>query len=167
MDPKHTTPRADYEWSDEQTKQAVELFRGGQTALEISIKIGCTRNAVIGKMGRLGEKSPNRSYVPRIHGERKAALETKPKARPNMQTISARAARKRPLEVIPPMLVVRHTPRQYVAPKATRKTLQGLKERDCRWPCGDVGQPGFFFCGAPQVDGRVYCATHCAVAYRP
>jgi len=167
MDPKHTTPRADYEWLEEHKRRAVELFRGGYTANEIAGIIGCTRNAVIGKMRRLGEKSPNKNYLTRVHGERKVAIIPKPKVRPNMQTINARAARRNPTQSQGPLLPVeRRIPREYIAPKATRKKLQGLKERDCRWPCGNPGESSFFFCGAPQAKGMSYCGGHCRVAYQ-
>ncbi len=171
MEPKHTTPRADYEWSEEHTKRAVELFRGGYTANEIAAIIGCTRNAVIGKMTRLGEKSPNKNYLHRIHGERKAAPTPKPKAiaRPNMQTINARAARRNPIQPQGPILPVeRHAPREYVASVVTRKKLMELAQDDCRWPCGQPGEDGFFFCGHPSADmaaNRPYCDLHSKIAY--
>lgn len=43
-------------------------------------------------------------------------------------------------------------------------TLLDLKAHDCRWPIGDHTGT---FCGARAVDGKVYCSTHAALAYRP
>lgn len=37
--------------------------------------------------------------------------------------------------------------------------------RQCEWPHGTPGEPGFRFCGAPSDAGKPYCAKHCARAY--
>lgn len=37
--------------------------------------------------------------------------------------------------------------------------------RNCLWPIGDVGTPGFRFCDEVHSTGRSYCTTHCLVAY--
>jgi len=41
-----------------------------------------------------------------------------------------------------------------------------LKIKGCRWPFGDPGTEGFYFCGAKQVPGKPYCLEHCMMAYR-
>lgn len=45
------------------------------------------------------------------------------------------------------------------------KTLAQLTARTCRWPCGEPGEPGFFFCGAVRQPGYPYCLEHCCVAF--
>lgn len=45
--------------------------------------------------------------------------------------------------------------------------------KSCQWPFGDLGDPGFRFCGAPvtladgtpATDGRAYCPEHMVRAY--
>jgi GcrA cell cycle regulator len=51
-------------------------------------------------------------------------------------------------------------------PVGVRRSFMELTERACRWPVGDVGEEGFFFCGTEAVKGRPYCADHCAHAYQ-
>jgi hypothetical protein len=46
-------------------------------------------------------------------------------------------------------------------------SLLDLTEDTCRWPVGDVGEPGFFFCGQPPLQGAPYCGLHCGKAFRP
>ena len=36
---------------------------------------------------------------------------------------------------------------------------------DCKWPIGRW--PDILFCGEQQMEGRVYCAKHCEIAYHP
>ena len=45
------------------------------------------------------------------------------------------------------------------------KTLYELKHNECRWPVGDPKSPEFHFCGEKTVNGKTYCAKHCAFAY--
>ncbi len=45
--------------------------------------------------------------------------------------------------------------------------LLELTNTTCRWPCGDVGAPGFFFCGVPEAaldQRRPYCRGHSRIA---
>lgn len=37
--------------------------------------------------------------------------------------------------------------------------------RECMWPIGDPGTPGFRFCDVPHTTGRSYCQQHCDIAY--
>jgi GcrA cell cycle regulator len=49
-------------------------------------------------------------------------------------------------------------------PAWQRRSLQELREGDCRWPVGEVGKPEFFFCGGGAEPGCSYCARHSLVA---
>ena len=40
--------------------------------------------------------------------------------------------------------------------------IMDLQHGQCRWPEGDSN---FTFCGAPQVPGYSYCASHAAIAF--
>jgi GcrA cell cycle regulator len=35
----------------------------------------------------------------------------------------------------------------------------------CLYGYGNPGEPGFHFCGKPNLPGKCYCAEHCAQAY--
>ena len=160
----------DFDWSEDSKKIAAELFSAGTPSGDIANELGCSRNAVIGKMRRMGVVSPNprgRPQPPEVGNDRPRNLRPAPrppKARPNMQTINARAARMQ-VSGPPALPVERFHAKEYVAPKATRKRLQALRERDCRWPCWQEPSDIQWFCGAPQADGVPYCMDHCRVAY--
>jgi GcrA cell cycle regulator len=52
-------------------------------------------------------------------------------------------------------------------PLAQRRSLLDLSSQTCRWPVGDPDHHEvFFFCGAPPLNGKPYCARHCARACR-
>jgi GcrA cell cycle regulator len=53
-------------------------------------------------------------------------------------------------------------------PRPRGISLLELTNETCRFPHGDPGEPGFFFCGAPDADlegGKPYCAQHARRAY--
>jgi GcrA cell cycle regulator len=51
-------------------------------------------------------------------------------------------------------------------PVEQRRSLLELTHMTCRWPVGDPGRPGFFFCGAAPVRGAPYCQLHGMRAHR-
>lgn len=50
-----------------------------------------------------------------------------------------------------------------------RCDIMGLTSTACRYPLGEPGTAGFFYCGAPEADNpfRPYCRYHETVAYAP
>jgi GcrA cell cycle regulator len=151
-------------WTDERVETLKKLWSEGLSASHIAAELGgVTRNAVIGKVHRLGlagrAKSPTsaapRARKPRAHGH--VLRVSRPSVRGN--TALAHAFE---LEVeAEPELV------DNVIPMGQRRTLLELTEATCHWPIGDPGQPDFFFCGGQTVSGLPYCAYHSRVAYQP
>jgi GcrA cell cycle regulator len=151
-------------WTDERVEALKKLWSEGLSASHIAAELGgVTRNAVIGKVHRLGlagrAKSPSsaapRPRKPRAHGH--VLRVSRPSVRGN--TALAHAFE---LEVeAEPELV------DNVIPMGQRRTLLELTEATCHWPIGDPGQPDFFFCGGQTISGLPYCAYHSRVAYQP
>lgn len=50
-------------------------------------------------------------------------------------------------------------------PLQQRKTLLELSDAVCRFPIGDVGEEGFFFCGGQTNDRPPYCAYHTRLCF--
>jgi len=149
-------------WTDTMDKMLKAMLANGDSASVIAQAVGRTRNAVIGRCHRLGVRKIRRVAGPRPAVKRNRSNTPRP----------ARIAVTQRLDMRPTMApamvtatVVEQT--RYQAPRDTRKTLLELVHGDCRWPCGDVGAPDFFFCGAPQAEGYSYCSHHCRIAYQP
>lgn len=51
--------------------------------------------------------------------------------------------------------------RAYLPPAA--QAVADLTPNACRWPIGEVADPGFRFCAAPRLRGS-YCAAHRAIS---
>ena len=154
-------------WTTERIDQLRSFVTAGLTCSQIAAEIGVTRNAVIGKIHRLG-LSPGR---PR--GRQPAALAQR------MRTTRATPALPRPPRS-PIAQLLRAMTRPEAAnvvrfPGATespavdsmkRCSLLELDVSGCRWPLSDPGKADFGFCGNESIAGVSYCAGHARLAYR-
>ena len=127
-------------WSDDRVEQLKKLWESGLSASQIAAELGnVTRNAVIGKVHRLGlsgrAKSPS-SAAPR---QRKArpAQQMMRVARPLSRGNTALAhAFETEMEPDPVAF-------DNVVPMSQRLTLLELNEATCHWPVGDPSSPEF------------------------
>lgn len=135
-------------WTDERVEVLTTLWRDGRSAAAIARALGgVTRNAVIGKIHRLG-----------LSGR---AMPTQPGSR---QARTPKAERPAPRLRRPPIARVWPVVAE-PAPLEGTADLLSAGRRDCRWPIGDPKAPGFALCGRPAARGA-YCAPHGALAYR-
>ncbi len=161
-------------WSDERVELLKKLWSEGLSASQIAGRLGgVTRNAVIGKVHRLG--LAGRATTSRIKTHR---------ARPRMaQQPSAAAAAKRTQKpasrfaaIGNPALRALYQPEaepfipaqeELDIPLKERKSIQTLGECHCRWPIGDPQHAEFHFCGKDKVPGLPYCEFHARRAFQP
>lgn len=176
-------------WTDERVEKLKELWTEGMSASQIAKVLGgVTRNAVIGKVHRLGLSNRTEG------GESKPADTPKPKAAATPKPAEpVEASKPEPVAEAPvPAPVVHRTapvirdatqPRAPGAPTpeeeaaratlaeiekfAKRISLLELTERTCKWPIGDPTEDNFAFCGLECVPGKPYCEYHVAVAFQP
>lgn len=162
-------------WSDERVELLRKLWSDGLSASQIAAELGgITRNAVIGKVHRLGlsgRAKTNAASTPRPRKPVRQPGSAAPAAPAGMQSqIRAHMAlAPRPaLEAAAPMPVRAPAPREdVVIPMSERVTIMDLREAMCRWPIGDPTTPEFRFCGARSDLGLPYCAHHGRIAYQP
>jgi GcrA cell cycle regulator len=152
-------------WTDDRVELLKKLWADGLSASQIAGELGgITRNAVIGKVHRLGlsgrAKAPS-SSVPRQRKPRAPSMFRAP--RPMMRGNTA-LAQMPSYDYDPepePELI------ENIIPIGQRCTLLELDQEKCHWPIGDPGQPDFFFCGGKTNAGTPYCGYHGRVAYQP
>jgi GcrA cell cycle regulator len=154
-------------WDAERVDQLKRCFEAGLTCSEIAREIGVTRNAVIGKLSRLGLTRPRDVLGKPLR--RAADL-----ARPNMPR--PRRFRRAPADIFGQREMLKRVfaaaqPDAYEQPivpidNGRGCTLFELGERKCRWPISDPGRDDFCFCGNEPVPGLPYCAGHARMAYR-
>jgi GcrA cell cycle regulator len=147
-------------WTDERVELLKKLWADGLSASQIAAELGgITRNAVIGKVHRLGLSG--RAKTPATTAPRPR----KPRSSGHVLRVSRPAIRGNTalaydyeMEPEPELLEI---------PVEQRRTLLQLNEHTCRWPIGDPGAPEFFFCGGDAANELPYCAYHSRVAYQP
>jgi GcrA cell cycle regulator len=151
-------------WTDDRVEQLRKLWEAGLSASQIAGELGnITRNAVIGKVHRLGLSGRTKSTSSAAPRPRKSRPPT------HMERITRPAVRGNTALAQAFEMELETDPIAYdnVVPMAQRRTLLELTDETCRWPIGDPGAPEFFFCGGKSLSGLPYCANHSRVAYQP
>jgi GcrA cell cycle regulator len=183
-------------WTDDRVEKLKELWGDGMSASQIAKALGgVTRNAVIGKVHRLGlsnrgttsaGQSASDDGKPAPKPARPSRPAAKVAAEPKSTTTTAPAEEVKPMSVavrVQPVIRDATQPRAPGLPtpeeRAARATLVeiekmarkldllSLTERTCKWPIGDPTEESFHFCGLPSVTGKPYCEDHVAVAFQP
>ncbi len=174
-------------WTDERVEKLKKMWGEGLSASQIAKELGgVTRNAVIGKVHRLGlsnrsgsgskpareakEKTPRAAAASAPPPEPAAEASAQPEPRPAAPSRKQIIPAGQPLppqpsanEISPEALAsVRE-----VEKKAKKLSLMELTERTCKWPIGDPATEEFWFCGLAVQPGKPYCEAHVGVAFQP
>ncbi|MGC6512634.1 MAG: GcrA family cell cycle regulator [Parvibaculales bacterium] len=149
-------------WTEDRVEMLKKLWTEGLSASQIARQMGgVTRNAVIGKVHRLGlsgRATPARVTTAKINSAATAGQPSQPsiaatnlsyKEDDTLQNIET------PAEPEP------------ILSKEERASVLNLTEHTCKWPVGDPGTKNFHFCGARSKANNPYCETHAAQAYQP
>jgi GcrA cell cycle regulator len=152
-------------WTDDRVDLLKKLWQEGLSASQIAGRLGgVTRNAVIGKVHRLGLSG--RATTSRLKSRPRPRVNTprRPQQRPNFRQLGNPAFRSLYQGEAEPFVPA---PEEIDIPLAERKNLQDLMESDCRWPIGDPQHDDFHFCNRGKVPGLPYCEFHSKRAFQP
>lgn len=156
-------------WTEDRVATLTKLWADGLSASQIAKQLGgVTRNAVIGKVHRLGLSGRAKPSRPK---PAKTAATARAKAPPKSAT-TAKATAKKTVKAKPT------TPAQLpvsVEPPLDAKPLQDgsyatiltLTDHMCKFPIGDPSAEEFRFCGRKTDPDEPYCTAHSMVAYQP
>jgi GcrA cell cycle regulator len=172
-------------WTDERVDLLSRLWLEGKSASQIAAALGggLTRNAVIGKVHRLGlagrVKAPASSdageEAEASHAEAGVEIAAAPRrvatrtavvmngAPAAVQGNTALAISEAPAEAAKPA----RAPEEVVVPLSLKVTIVELRESMCKWPIGDPSSMEFRYCGSPSHNGTPYCQYHGKLAYQP
>ncbi len=162
-----------FTWSDENIERMLDLHRKGKSTAFIAFELGCTRNAVIGKLHRvlvkLGLKGNFRSDAAK--NSRKVNLLPEKAISPELQRNTV-PLRKYTRQIPPPSLSAEGVGIILPVPKIVLqkgKMIGILDVKGCRWPVdSDPSVIGTHaFCNAETATGRSYCEAHTKEAKAP
>jgi GcrA cell cycle regulator len=160
--PSMTTPStaissATVTWNPERVAQLRAFIGAGMTCSQIAAEIGVSRNAVIGKIHRLGlgpgrpaaalgRVCPPRTQRPRVSSQRQM-----------LRLIKA-----------PEAIADAATGEAPAVASTQGCSLLELGHGKCRWPVSErsASAADFVFCGNEIAGGFSYCAAHARMAYR-
>jgi GcrA cell cycle regulator len=143
-------------WTPDRIEQLRSCVAAGMTCSAIAAAIGVTRNAVIGKIHRLGLSGGRPAGAPA-----RASTNCPPRARhpraPTQRRLLRLAYAQASLdEIMSDVAVISLHP----------CSLVDIDPHQCRWPIGDPAAANFVFCGNEAITGFTYCLGHARMAYR-
>jgi len=147
-------------WTEDRVGALKKLWLEGQSASQIAKQLGggVTRNAVIGKVHRLGLSG-------RAAPSQPARATFRPsRPRPAQPTQAPSAPRR--IEAVQPRAVSAPSVPVPMPDLPGTATVMTLGAHMCKWPIGDPSSTEFSFCGRRASEG-VYCVEHARVAYQP
>lgn len=173
-------------WTDERVELLKKMWTEGQSASQIAKELGgVTRNAVIGKVHRLGlsnragsaaAPAPEKKTA-KSSSTAKSEPKKTTKAAPKEKVIEVTVAPRKPIvpagQPLPPQPSANEiSPEALATVREVEKTakkisLMELTERTCKWPIGDPATEEFWFCGLAVQQGKPYCEAHVGVAFQP
>ena len=124
------------QWTEDRLEKLKKLWKEGLSISQIGRELGVSRNAIAGKVHRMG-LSKRQSPIA-------------PKAASNKDT-----PKKPKIEVAEP---------ENLPLKLALRKINWSRSR-CSWPSGDPKTTAFSFCGKEVVPGKPYCNEHCFDAY--
>lgn len=148
-------------WTEDRVGALKKLWLEGQSASQIAKQLGggVTRNAVIGKVHRLGLSG-------RAAPSQPARATFRPsRPRPAAQPTQAPSAPRR-IEAVQPRPMTAQSVPAVMPDLPGTATVMTLGAHMCKWPIGDPSSSEFSFCGR-RASENVYCVEHARVAYQP
>jgi len=159
-------------WTEERVAELKKLWAEGHSASQIAKRLGSvTRNAVIGKVHRLGlsgRATPSRPVKrpPRLARPKPQQMPRQASSAPAVRGNNALAVRAEAAAPTPHVEVETNIEPQRL-PNGDMVTVLTVKDTMCKWPIGDPADNNFGFCGHASAEGSPYCAEHARVAFQP
>lgn len=128
---------------------ALEEMIGKYTVSEIAIKLNKPRSTVAGRITRYHQMRAKQDpdyVIPEI-------VRSKPGPKPKEKPLKKEKTKKN-IQITPKLLT-----------KVRLHPLDKIPPGGCRWPIGDLHEPGFHFCGAPANPSGPYCQEHTMRAF--
>ena len=152
-------------WTDDRVDTLKQYWQDGFSASQIAQRLGdVTRNAVIGKVHRLG-------LAGRANSSRRS-VSTRNRSAAQASRTPARSRHRAHVFCIRHIPTAASSEQHPIMPElgpapSLPVTVQSLTTLTCRWPEGDPKMTDFHFCGRAKTDPAIpYCDHHAAIAFR-
>lgn len=177
--------RRDTDWPEEAERKLIALWdvKPKISCEKIGEQLGYSKNAVVGKAGRLNlPKRPGNGRPTEGPRGRTSDAELRRMAREKIENEirrkqAASRARKSAVAAAPPppppapepepeVVVAAPPPPPAVSRPPPTRFFKAVKSRgECCWPIGEPGAKGFRYCDEETERGAPYCTEHCRAGY--
>ncbi len=173
-------------WDNTMLKKLKALTVKGLSTSEIGKRLGMSKNAVVGKLNRLGwnskaggipakdsaKKDINKKLVSKKASSDKGTKKlikientrVKKQDGKNIKTSAKITKRGSVIKDTKASLNKNLAIHQRIIQHSLE--MANLKSNQCRWPIGDPDSEDFHFCAEPVFVGKPYCYEHCKQAYQ-
>lgn len=149
------------DWTEERVELLKKLYAEGLSAGAIAAELGgITRNAVIGKVHRLGLSGRADATERKRQGGRVQAAKLA-----SRRVITARTVKSRRQERAVATRVA-DAPTE-LPPIGQRQSIATVREGQCKFPFGDPREADFSLCGGRALLGLSWCGYHARVVFQP
>ena len=160
-------------WDSTALKKLKALTGKGLSTSEIGKRLGMSKNAIVGKLNRLGwnakagganapvdkraevKKVVSKKTVTKKAETKTTAKKTAPKVTSPKETVKKSDSKLEAKNLAMHQRIIQHS-----------LEMANLKPNQCRWPIGDPDSEHFHFCGETVFVGKPYCYEHCKQAYQ-
>lgn len=183
------------DWNQATLTKLKSLLQKGLSTAEIGKKLGMSKNAVVGKLNRLGWNAKALAET-----NAKDVKKTLPKPAVSTKKIATQISKKKPAATVKELpkkipltntnskgaksagVIEKKIPVQQKAvldkvsssknlamhQRIIQHSLEmaNIKPDQCRWLIGDPDSETFHFCGKKVFTGKPYCYDHCLQAYQ-
>lgn len=150
-------------WTDDRVATLTKLWADGLSASQIANELGeVTRNAVIGKVHRLGLSGRAKSGNSRPRAKRATTRSSTYTKSSKSNTRASGGIRANTISIVRSQPIP-----DVVAPDPLKISLLELTDDTCKWPIGDPATDDFYFCGTKGKEDCPYCEYHALLAYQP
>ena len=175
-------------WDNATLKKLKALMGKGLSTSEIGKKLGMSKNAVVGKLNRLGwnlkaggiagadaKKVENKKTAKTP--VKKATVTAKGAVKAGSKTV-AKSVKNKVVDAKTGKITVKKETEEKSSKSLSKNLamhqriiqhsldMANLKPNQCRWPIGDPDSENVHFCGAQVFVGKPYCYEHCKQAYQ-
>lgn len=161
-------------WTPATLNKMKALLEKGMSTSEIGKKIGMSKNAVVGKLNRLGWNNKSVANAnKKAPAKKEIVIKVKPAKKDNVKKVPANTAKTKKVTAPSPKAPANKTTgtskknlvaHQHMIQHAVELAM--LRPDQCRWPIGNPDSENFHFCGAKVFPGKPYCYEHCRAAYQ-
>lgn len=157
-------------WTEDRVETLSKLWADGLSASQIAKELGgVTRNAVIGKVHRLGlsgRAKPSRPKPAKPAVTARAKPAPKPvKVAVKVEDVVKAKAKEKTAQL--PATIEQPPLKAKPLKDGTYATILTITDHMCKFPIGDPKADEFRFCGRKTDPDEPYCTPHSMVAYQP